>query len=91
MKKNIKVTCTRNLSKPPKYNTHFKWESLEIFLDYHYNDDVLKIFVDGANWIDGDNKILDPLISLLSDDMLNLVYEDCKVGEELIINIESDK
>jgi hypothetical protein len=82
------ITCTRNWSKPPKYNTHFKWENSEIALDYHYDDDDLKIFIDGDNWIEGDNENIDTLIGLLSNGMVNLEYEDCKEGEGLEIKNE---
>ena len=44
----------------------FKWEDEEIVLDYHYDDDNLAIFVNGENWIEGDNENLDLLINSLS-------------------------
>ena len=87
----FKITCTRNWSKPPKYNTHFKWEDKEIVLDYHYDDDRLIMLVDGENWSEGVNENLDTLMSLLSDGMVNLNYEYSKEGEELEIKNEPDE
>ena len=89
MDKTFNITCIRNWSKPPKYNTHFKWGDKEIVLDYHYDDDYLKIFVNGENWIDGDNENLDLLINSLSNGMVHLEYENSKVGEELVISEDS--
>jgi hypothetical protein len=84
----FKIECTRNWSKPPKYNTHFQWEDKQIALDYHYDDDYLKIFVDGDNWIEGNNEVLDKLINCLSNSMVGLSFEDCEVGEELNLDPE---
>ena len=30
MDKTFNITCIRNWSKPPKYNTHFKWEDFPV-------------------------------------------------------------
>ena len=58
-------------------------------LDYHYDDDYLKIFVNGENWIEGDPENLDLLINSLSNGMGHLEYENSKVGEELVISEDS--
>ena len=86
-----KITCSRNWSKPPKYNTHFKWQNKEIVLDYDYNSDYLKIFVDSKVWIGGDENNTDTLVNLLSGGMVNLDFENCKEGEELEIKDELDE
>ena len=86
-----KITCSRNWSKPPKYNTHFKWQNKEIVLDYDYNSDYLKIFVDSKVWIGGDENNTDTLVNLLSGRMVNLDFENCKEGEELEIKDELDE
>ena len=91
LENNFKITCTRNWSKPPKYNTHFKWENSEIALDYHYDDDRLIMFVDGGTYKEGVNENLDTLMSLLTHGMIHLEYEDSKAGEELEINNETDE
>ena len=49
------------------------------------------MLVDGKNWKEGDNENLDKLMTLLSDGMIHLTYEDSKVGEELEINNETDE
>jgi hypothetical protein len=59
-------------------------------LDYHYDDDNLIIFVNGENWIEGDNENLDLLINSLSNGMVHLEYENSKVGEELVISEDSE-
>ena len=58
-------------------------------LDYHYDDDNLIIFVNGKNWIEGDNETLDSLINSLSNGMVRLEYENSKLGEELVVSEDS--
>ncbi len=82
------IKCIKNEKNPPKYLTCFKYLDFLIELNYHYENDECFVKVNDKEHLYGENEILDKLVDGLSNAMIGLSWEDCKVGEELTVNPE---
>ena len=100
----LKIKCIENWKKPPNYSTTFQYEEYKILLDYNYDKDECFVKVNNKKieevgfgeqrktiYEDGsvlEDETLKNLIYGLSNSMVGLEWEDCEVGEEVVLNTD---
>tara|TARA_B100000902_G_scaffold182813_1_gene175576 strand:+ start:209 stop:475 length:267 start_codon:yes stop_codon:yes gene_type:complete len=82
----LEIKCIENWKKPPNYSTTFQFEEYKILLEYNYDKDECYVKVNDNEHIYGNDKTLDKLVDGLSNMMVGLEWEECKIGEEFTVN-----